>query len=91
MENQKVKGRGSQFNLPNRFEKIYIDPDSNETDEYSDTGGVFEKKVPTVFFNDDSQDNTCEEQQSGSGTWLQHKSIPRLRARLYLLLCKTYS
>ncbi|MDQ3021015.1 MAG: PA0069 family radical SAM protein [Bacteroidota bacterium] len=54
MENQKLKGRGSQFNPPNRFEQIYIDNNSFEVGEHieffddEDT----EKKVPTIFYND---------------------------------------
>lgn len=53
MENQKVKGRGSQFNLPNRFEKVYIDNNSFERDEYFEfveEDGA--RKVQTTFYND---------------------------------------
>ncbi len=56
MENDKLKGRGSQFNLPNRFEQIYIDPDSYEREESQDTDedeGI--RKIQTVFYNDYSK------------------------------------
>lgn len=55
MENNKIKGRGSQFNLPNRFEKIYIDHTSYDDykDEYKEVDE--EKKVQTIFYNDNSQ------------------------------------
>lgn len=56
MENQKLKGRGSKFNLPNRFEEIYIDKDSILSDEYFDSDfDEGEKKIPTIFFNDYSK------------------------------------
>jgi len=51
---EKIKGRGSQFNLPNRFEQIYIDQTSNESDEYFEFDER-EKKVQTVFYNDHSK------------------------------------
>ncbi|MCY7362583.1 MAG: PA0069 family radical SAM protein [Ignavibacteria bacterium] len=53
----KIKGRGSQFNLPNRFEKIYIDHTSKHSEEYSEYSEYFEEdgKVETVFFNDNSK------------------------------------
>jgi DNA repair photolyase len=54
VENQKLKGRGSQFNLPNRFEKIFIDKDSFQNDEYFDFENE-ENKIPTTFFNDYSK------------------------------------
>ncbi|MEO8209401.1 MAG: PA0069 family radical SAM protein [bacterium] len=54
MENKKIKGRGSQFNSPNRFEQIYIDNNSYEVGEhieFFEEEGI-EKKVPTTFYND---------------------------------------
>lgn len=48
-----IKGRGSQFNLPNRFEKIILEDISNELDEYFDME-EFSKKIQTVYFNDES-------------------------------------
>lgn len=55
--NKEIKGRGSQFNIPNRFEKIYIE-NSNERfqdNEYFDfdENGI-ESKIQTMFFNDHS-------------------------------------
>ena len=49
-----LKGRGSQFNLPNRFEQIYIDHTSHEYDEYFEIDEE-EGKVQTVFYNDNSK------------------------------------
>ncbi len=49
-----LKGRGSQFNLPNRFEQIYIDQTSDEYDEYFEIDEE-ERKVQTVFYNDNSK------------------------------------
>lgn len=51
MDNPNIKGRGSQFNLPNRFEKIYIEHDAKENSEYFDVD-FEEKKIPTQYFND---------------------------------------
>ncbi|MEO8665543.1 MAG: PA0069 family radical SAM protein [Ignavibacteria bacterium] len=51
MDNQKIKGRGSQFNLPNRFEQIYIDHSSYK-DYLEDNEEDPEKNVATEFFND---------------------------------------
>ena len=54
MNNQNIKGRGSQFNLPNRFEEIHLD--HSEHDEIpADEFGAEEKKIPTVFYNDHSR------------------------------------
>lgn len=54
MNNQNIKGRGSQFNLPNRFEEIHLD--HSEHDEIpADEFGEEEKKIPTVFYNDHSR------------------------------------
>lgn len=55
MNKNKIKSRGSQFNLPNRFEKIYIDDitESSDEDEYFEYSD--ERKIPTVFFNDYSK------------------------------------
>ena len=54
MNNQNLKGRGSQFNLPNRFEEIHLD--HSEHDEIpADEFGEEEKKIPTVFYNDHSK------------------------------------
>ena len=47
-----IKGRGSQFNLPNRFEKVYIEP-SDDYDEYFDGDEI--RKIETVFFKDYSK------------------------------------
>ncbi|MBL0106976.1 MAG: radical SAM protein [Ignavibacteria bacterium] len=46
-----IKGRGSQQNLPNRFEKVYIDT-SEVYEEYSDEE---DRKTETVFFKDNSK------------------------------------
>lgn len=54
MNNNNIKGRGSQFNLPNRFEKVHLDhseSDDNSFDELSED----EKKIPTIFYNDHSR------------------------------------
>lgn len=54
MNNHNIKGRGSQFNIPNRFEKIYIELDANENSQYFDSD--FEgKKITTQYFNDNSK------------------------------------
>ncbi|HMS65139.1 MAG TPA: PA0069 family radical SAM protein [Ignavibacteria bacterium] len=50
--NDKIKGRGSQYNLPNRFEKIHIDNSFNRSDEYTEEE---EKKPDTEFFTDHSK------------------------------------
>jgi len=56
VDNQKVKGRGSQFNIPNRFEQIYIDPDSSVQEEYYNSNeDPDEKKIATEFYNDYSK------------------------------------
>ncbi len=47
-----IKGRGSQINLPNRFEKVYTES-SDDYEEYSD--GDENKKIETVFFKDNSK------------------------------------
>jgi len=39
--NDKIKGRGSLFNLPNRFEKISLADISDELDEYFDTDDFY--------------------------------------------------
>jgi len=49
-----IKGRGSQFNLPNRFEQIYIDHTTHEFDEYFEFDEE-ERKVQTIFYNDHSK------------------------------------
>lgn len=51
MKNISIRGRGSQKNLPNRFEKIYIEKYQDETDEY---GEYYEKSLETLYFNDNS-------------------------------------
>lgn len=48
---KKIKGRGSQLNLPNRFEKVYIDT-SEVYEEYSDEKN---RKIETEFFKDNSK------------------------------------
>ena len=54
MNNKNIKGRGSQFNIPNRFEEIHLD--HSEYDEIpADEFGEDEKKIPTVFYNDHSR------------------------------------
>jgi DNA repair photolyase len=52
--NEKVKGRGSQFNLPNRFEKLHIDEAPDFRDEYFDEDET-DRKIPTIFYNDHSK------------------------------------
>ncbi len=54
MENQKIKGRGTQFNLPNRFEEIHIDDSVNDNEVCYELSPE-EKKIPTVFYNDYSK------------------------------------
>lgn len=54
MENQKIKGRGSQFNLPNRFEEVHLDDSMNDGIEYFEPDEDA-KKIPTVFYNDHSK------------------------------------
>lgn len=53
MENQKIKGRGSQFNLPNRFEEVHLDDSINDDNEYFEPEDP--KNIPTVFYNDHSK------------------------------------
>jgi len=54
VNNKNIKGRGSQFNLPNRFEEIHLD--HSEHDEIpADEFGEEEKKIPTLFYNDHSK------------------------------------
>ncbi|MBV6477356.1 MAG: hypothetical protein HGGPFJEG_00094 [Ignavibacteria bacterium] len=48
---EKIRGRGSQFNLKNRFEKLSLHDITHELDEYFDTED-FERAVKTEFFND---------------------------------------
>jgi DNA repair photolyase len=61
VDKNKLKGRGSQFNLPNRFEKTYTDFSSDEISEHvnlTDEGeysGFFNNKIPTTFYNDHSK------------------------------------
>ncbi len=54
MKDQNIKGRGSQFNLPNRFEEIHLDH-SDHDEIPADEFGEEEKKIPTVFYNDHSR------------------------------------
>lgn len=55
MNNNKLKGRGSQFNIPNRFEQIHTDhsTEHNNEDEFDLISN--EKKIPTIFYNDHSR------------------------------------
>jgi len=53
VEKSKINGRGSQFNLPNRFEKIHIEHDDEFNNEYIDPED--KRKIPTQFFNDHSK------------------------------------
>jgi DNA repair photolyase len=55
VNNNKLKGRGSQFNIPNRFEQIHTDhsPEHNNEDEFDLISN--EKKIPTIFYNDHSR------------------------------------
>lgn len=53
MNDNNIRGRGSRFNLPNRFEQTYIDKDSLEKDSYVEDDD--QKKIPTSFFNDNSR------------------------------------
>jgi DNA repair photolyase len=54
VNNKNLKGRGSQFNLPNRFEEIHLDHSEFDNAAY-DEFGEEEKKIPTVFYNDHSK------------------------------------
>lgn len=47
-----IKGRGSQINLPNRFEKVYTEP-SEDYEEHFECDG--KNKIETVFFKDNSK------------------------------------
>jgi len=55
VNNNKLKGRGSQFNIPNRFEQIHTDhsTEHNNEDEFDLISN--EKKIPTIFYNDHSR------------------------------------
>ncbi|MEP7146301.1 MAG: PA0069 family radical SAM protein [bacterium] len=56
MNSPKIKGRGSQFNIPNRFEQIHIDHTSYEKDEYYESNeDSSEKNISTEFYNDHSK------------------------------------
>jgi DNA repair photolyase len=52
MHNDKIKGRGAQFNPKNRFERLYI-----ENIEEDETANIEEdkKKISTQYFKDDSR------------------------------------
>lgn len=52
MDHLKLKGRGSHYNVPNRFEQVYIDPGSYLDNEYFDLNDEHERKVETQFFTD---------------------------------------
>jgi DNA repair photolyase len=61
------KGRGSQFNPQNRFEKLYLDPFS-----YSDYADYYDvedlsKKIPTQFFIDSSKSVIAENNSEDIG------------------------
>ena len=47
---KEIKGRGSQFNLPNRFEKIYIDQ-SNEDFQDNEYFEFEESELPGLGFS----------------------------------------
>ncbi|HAY34022.1 MAG TPA: PA0069 family radical SAM protein [Ignavibacteria bacterium] len=47
------KGRGSQYNLPNRFEKIHSDEDFFDDEYFENTED--DRKIVTEYFNDDSK------------------------------------
>jgi DNA repair photolyase len=54
VNNHYTKGRGSHFNIPNRFEQIHLDNSFFESDDNSEFESV-ERRIPTVFYNDRSK------------------------------------
>ncbi len=54
MNDKNMKGRGSQSNLPNRFEKIHIDLSESDYTAYDELT-VEGKKIPTIFYCDQSK------------------------------------
>lgn len=56
MSGNKIKGRGSQHNIPNRFQQIHLDnsPEHNNEDQHDNYSGLNENKIPTIFYNDHS-------------------------------------
>lgn len=55
MNNNKLKGRGSYFNIPNRFEQIHTDHSLEHNNEDVYDSDNIKKKIPTVFYNDHSR------------------------------------
>jgi DNA repair photolyase len=51
MYNEKIKGRGAQFNPKNRFERLNIENIEEETKNAEEE----KKKIPTQYFKDDSR------------------------------------
>lgn len=54
MNNKNIKGRGSQFNVPNRFEKFHLDHSESDLKAYDELGED-ETKIPTIFYTDHSR------------------------------------
>ncbi len=50
----KYRGRGTDLNPPNRFEKLHID-ENDDTLEYHDDWEKDERKIETIFYKDDSR------------------------------------
>ena len=55
MNNEKFKGRGAQFNLKNRFEKLNIENFSGDEFDGFYSENSINKKVPTQYFKDNSK------------------------------------
>lgn len=54
MNNKNIKGRGSQFNVPNRFEKFHLDHSESDVKAYDELVED-ETKIPTIFYTDHSR------------------------------------
>jgi len=50
----KIRGRSTQSNIPNRFEKVYLDLSGCEDESYFDSGEDLDK-IPTIYYNDYSR------------------------------------
>lgn len=51
MSSIKIKGRGAQSNIKNRFERLHIELDDSQLENEIES----ERKVPTIFFKDESK------------------------------------
>ena len=55
MNNEKIKGRGAQFNPKNRFEKLNIESFSDDEIDGFYSEDSTNRKIPTQYFKDDSR------------------------------------